>query len=484
MFLARDLARLPARRPKTTPLQIPLQSNPGRYDHDGPTRLINCYAERAGKEGKIEWPVYAADGLKSFATLTSGGQCRGLHDLTTEGLAVSARQLYSVDPSGSATTKGGIPGDGFVTFATNRATPKETAIATEDGNVFSYIAGVLSPITDTDLQPPNSVDFLDGYTLYFVTNGRVYYSEIDDATNIGANSFFTAEGSNDSLVRGIVHNRTIFLLGTETTERWWNDGTTPFARVPGGFHEIGCASGASVAKSVNEVIFVSNKGGVMAMSQSGGIRKISTHAVDRDIASISDKTTIEAFIDDRNGVEFYYLSAATFTWVCDLSTGLWHERSSVNENRWIGAQYMAFAGKRIVGHYNSGVLLELGPDTYTENSGNMIMTVRFPVHAWPEPVSLKTLDVDMIPGVGLNDSDLHLSDPQLMMRVSKNGGKTWGDEATRSIGKIGQHTQTTSFNKNDFGTSFSDGYVIELKASAAVIRAITGVSGEPEIKRR
>ena len=145
---------------------------------------------------------------------------------------------------------------------------------------------------------------------------------------------------------------------------------------------------------------------------------------------------------------------------------------------------MNFAGKRIVGDFESGLLYELDPDTYTEAGNNLIMTVRFPVHSWPKALSLKTLDVDMIPGVGLNDSDLHLSDPQLMMRVSKNGGVTWGDEATRSIGKIGQYTKTTSFHKGDFGVSLSDGYVVELKVSAGVVRGFTGVSGEPEVVRR
>lgn len=482
MQISQALSRLPARRPQPVPFQLPLQGNPGRYGHDGPTQLINCYVEKAGKEAKTEWPVYAVDGLKSFATLTSGGQCRGLHDLTTEGLAVSARQLYSVDPAGTATTKGGIPGDGFCTFATNRASPKETIIATEDGEVRSYISGTLAALTDTDLLPPNSVDFIDGYTLFFIDTGRVYYSEIDDATNIGALNFFTAEGSGDLLRRGIVHNRTIYLLGHETIERWWNDGTTPFARVPGGFHEIGCASGASVAKSTDAVLFVSNKGGVVKLTQAGGFQPISTHAVERSIASITDKTTIEGFVDARNGREFYHLSAATFTWICDLQTGLWHQRESATKTRWLGAQYMTFAGKRIVGDFESGLLYEIDPDTYDEAGNNLVMTCRFPVHAWPEPISLKTLDVDMIPGTGLNSSDLHLSDPQLMLRLSINGGKSWGDEKTRSIGKIGQHTAQTHFDK--LGTSLTDGFVVELRVSAAVIKAITGVSGTPAVKRR
>ena len=478
--LAAALSRLPASRPQPIPLQLPLQSNPGRYGHDGPTQLINCYAERAGKEAKIEWPVYAVDGLKPFATLTNGGQCRGLHALATQALAVSARQLYAVDTSGTASTKGGIIGDGFVTFATNRATIPETFIATEDGDNYTYIGGALAKVSPPE--PANSCDFIDGYVLLASDTGRCYYTDIDDVSTIGANSFFTAEGSNDKLRRVIVQEGTVFLLGHRTVERWFNDGATPFVRQPGGFHEIGCASGASAAKSRTGIIFVSDDGGVVRITQAGGLDPLSTHAVERDIAAVTDKTTIEAFVDKRQGREFYHLSAATFTWILDIQTGLWHQRESAGETRWIGAQYVQFAGKRLVGHFESGVLLELDPDTYTENSGNMTMTCRFPVHAWPEPISLKTLDVDMIPGTGLNSSDLHLSDPQLMLRLSTNGGKTWGDEKTRPIGQIGQHRAQTHFDK--LGTSLTDGFVVELRVSAAVIRAITGVSGTPAVKRR
>ena len=480
--LAAALSRLPARRPQPVPLELPLQSAPGRFGHDGVARLINVYAVNVGRGGKRQWQHYAVDGLKSFSTLTGGGQCRGLHDLTTVGLVVSARQLYTVDQSGTSNAVGGVPGAGFVTFATNRNATPQTVIVSEDGNALSYIGGTLAALSVQ--KPPNSCGYIDGYVLLFGDNGRVYFTALDDITSIGANDFFTAEASNDRLRRGVVHEGTVFLLGHKTIELWFNDGSTPFARVPGGFHEMGCASGASAAKSTRGVICVSNKGGVIRLNEAGGIEEISTDPVERSIARVSDKTTIEGFVDFRQGREFYHLSGPTFTWVCDLQNNLWYERESVGEDRWRGAQYMNFAEKRIVGDFESGLLYELDADTYDEAGNNMIVTVRFPVHAWPEPLSLKTLDVDMIPGVGLNSSDLHLSDPQLMMRVSKNGGMSWGTEATRSIGKIGQHTKTASFNKNDFGESLSDGYVVELRVSAAVARAFTGVSGEPEVKRR
>ena len=237
-----------------------------------------------------------------------------------------------------------------------------------------------------------------------------------------------------------------------------------------------------MAKDNGGVIFLTDDGGIVRLTQSGEFQPISTHAVEQSIEDISDKATIEGHVEQREGQEFYVLSATTFTWVCDLKTGLWHERQSYQKNRWRGSRYMKFAGKRIVGDFESGLLYELDPDTYDEAGNHLVMTCRFPVHAWPEPYKFKTLDVDMIPGQGLNSTDTHDSDPQLLLRLSRNGGTSWGGTMSRSIGKIGQYRAKTNFDK--LGVSDTDGFVVELSASAAVVKAITGANGQLEVVRR
>lgn len=484
MRVSQALARTSGARPTPVPLEMPLQSEPGRYGHDGSARLINCYAEEVGKTGKSAVAIYASDGLKSFATLTDGAQCRGLHDLETEGIAISAQQLYSVDPSGTATVKGGIPGSGFLTFATNRATIKETAIVGPDGLPFVYTAGVLSPITDTDLKPANSCAFLDGYTLYFTNTGRVYFSGIDNATSIGANDFFTAEGSPDALVRGFVHMRTVFCFGKVSTELFGDSGdsTTPFQRFPGGFLEFGCSAPGSVSTLGQKVVLVDESGAVITATTAGVTQRISTHAVERDIANTADKTTIEGFTDEHRGHEFYVVQAANFSWLYDLTTGQWHERISYQKTRWRASRYMEFAGKRIVGDFESGLLYELDKDTYDEAGEHHIITMRFPVTAWPYPVNLKHLRVDTIPGQGLISGALHDTDPQLTLKLSTNGGQSFGNTMSRSIGKTGQYAARTEFDK--LGVSDEDGFAIEASISADIVKGFTGLAGEASAVRR
>lgn len=51
------------------PLALGVQSNPGRHPAAGSARLINAYAEDAGQEGVIQWPVWCVEGLVNFCSL-------------------------------------------------------------------------------------------------------------------------------------------------------------------------------------------------------------------------------------------------------------------------------------------------------------------------------------------------------------------------------------------------------------------------------
>lgn len=484
MRLSEALANLPRQHPKLTPLELPLESAPGIDDHDAPTKLINCFAEKAGKGGKIPWPLYPAHGLSSFSTLSNGAGCRGMHALTSEMLVVSARLLFSMDAVGTSTVKGGIASDGLVFFATNQASPAETAIVA-DGLSFSYINGVLATLTVP--QPASTVAFIDGHLLFGIeTTGRVYYSDVNDISTI--TSFFTAEGSADKLRRVFVHNRTIFLLGFETTELWNSTGdeNAPFQRSPGAFYQIGCAAAATAVSLNSGCAWITDTGFVVKADLGGGFQRISTHPVERSIAAVTDKSTISGWVDEVEGHEFYYLAGTGFTWVYDTVTGLWHQRESLTESRFRGSCYARFNEKRYVGDFEGdgtdSYVYEMAKSNYAEGSNALTMVVQFPVHAWPYSINCKRLFVDMIPGVGTTSSDPHLSNPQLMVRASVNGGKTFYKEWQVPIGTTGQHWQRTRIGK--LGRTNEDGFVIQLRCSAGVIRAFTGLAGEIEAIRR
>lgn len=457
-----------------TPLELPLTSDPGKFGHDGTARLVNCYPEFKGKSGKIAFPLYVCPGLKLFSTLTDGGVNRGMLATDNELLVVSARLFFSTDIEGTAEQRGAVPGDGLAYFARNDKKPFQVVIVSA-GLKFVYEGGDFNDITDPDLPPPDTADYLDGYILYSINDGRMFFSALSEATSIAALDQVEAEGSPDGLRRVFTLGRNAWLPGTETTEIFYNSGETnnPIQRRPGAFFEFGCAAAGSVAELDGNVVMVTDDWEVVLASASGAKRRISNHAVERDIKALADKSVISAHTYVDEGHKWYTISAPTFTWQYDLLTGAWIERESYQLPRWRAEGYAKFNDRHIVGTYNDNTLLEIDSDTYTENGQHLVMTVDVPVHAWPHPIEVNELFVDVLPGQGLNSTDEHVSDPLVMLRVSKNGGKTFGNERTAKIGKIGEHENRARFLQ--LGTSGEDGFVLRISISAAVARGITGL---------
>lgn len=467
------------------PLEFGIRSNPARFGHDGLTRLVNCYVENAGREGKSQTPVYAIEGLKSFSTLTNGGACRGMIVVGSDLYVASGRLVFKVDTSGTATEIGGIPSDGPVFFARNRASPNPEIAVVSEGNKYKIVSGTMSAINDPDLPTPNSVTFLDGYLVFGSNDGRFAWTGIDDIDDISALNFATAEQNPDNLVRAIAHNGQLFLFGAETVEVWVNTGATfPFERLSGVTIKRGALSAASIIEHDNSLIWVADDGTVRRLNGAVPIR-ISNHAVERSIRDEPNQSVIEAMNYTVSGHEFYVISGTTFSWAYDASTQLWHERNSKNSlnqdiGRWRGAFYAKFDGKHIVGDYTEGKLYELDHDTFDEAGNHLVMKMVSPhFHNYPNYLQMAALHVDLIPGVGLNSTDSHLSDPQLLVRTSYDGGNSWSNQRSLDIGQIGEHGKRIRANR--FGQSREDGYVVELSMSAAVRRGFTGAVADIQV---
>src|SRR4051812_25547512 len=105
--------------PKPVSIDLGLQSEPGRYGPDTGARLINAYAEKSARN---PYPIFAIEGLASFAALSGGAKTRGAIELDPFGYVVSGPILFKVDASGGATIIGGFPGSNPAFMARNRKT--------------------------------------------------------------------------------------------------------------------------------------------------------------------------------------------------------------------------------------------------------------------------------------------------------------------------------------------------------------------------
>lgn len=454
------------------PLAYPDSSNPGRYGHDGTARLVNCYIENRGKTGKAPLTLYCSEGLALFADLGTDQPVRGAIGIDYVAYVVAGYNLYRIDPSGNSRVLGTIAGRGKVYMVRNRHRPFQLAIVSEEGFDYVLEGDELTRNPDEDLVSPNSACFLNGYIVYSHLDGRITSTALDDAKDVNALHFDTAEYSADKLLRVVTRGSEIWALGEDTIEIWQPAGGEglPFLRTE--TIQKGCASGASVEEIDAAILWVAEDKTVR-MARGYEAQQVSNHAVERAIKAEADPKAITSASWQAGGHTFYSISSANFTWVFDLTTGLWHERKSQNLKRWRCGESFTFQGKLLFGDATTGKIYEM-QESYGDEAGSpLVMNATLPIaHATPGRLVLNEIIIDAVPGVGVS-SDAGKQDPVLMLDVSKDGGKTWLPQRQLKMGRAGEHQNRIKANR--FGISKQGGFVVRISSSSPVTRAIMGV---------
>lgn len=464
--------------PRTVPLAFSTSSNPGRYGYDGGARLINAYAEARGPEGRAQFPLYAIDGLSSFATLTGGAGVRAMLPVDSALAAVAGRLVFSVDPGGGVVINGGLPSDGAVYMAVNRRNPNPQIAIVCDGIYKVLSGGILTEINNENLTTPISVAHLDGYMVFLDASGRMTSSAIDDATSISPLDFANAESHRDGGVMVTTRGRELVAFGSDSVEFWSNTGADNFPFSRGEVKEFGTISGKSVASISQTLAFVADDGTVRILDGYSAV-KVSNGAVDNFIADTEDKSSLVATAWSDRGHSFYALSSPLGTWVYDMATQLWHERQSYGLDRWRVSCVKRFGNQLIAGHYDAGTLYTMSPSTYAEGGDPILWEMRAPVtHAFPGRLLMHRLDVDVVPGVGLATTSAPNADPQIMIDTSEDGGSTFGGERSVSVGGINARLTTVSTHR--LGLVRPTGRIVRARMSADVVRGIMSVAATIE----
>lgn len=471
------------------PLRLAQHSNPGRHNALGTARLVNCHSERQGDDGKVEWPIVASPGLRPYLTFP-GGSCRGLFKLDeTIALAVYGFDIIEIQKTGAWRVAGGIPGTTQCYFARNRKpSGAEVAIVCEgEKRVYTAGAGTAGTITDPDLPPAIDCDALSRYILFFLADGRVFYSDLNSATSISALSFFEAEGRPDGIVRGIALENNMWIYGQESTEVWGltEDANAPFARLPGAFVEQGLLSAQSLVKvqvpSGTRLAWIANDGTVRMTSGYSGER-VSEHAQERAISKAANPAAIEATAFTLDGHVHIQFSAPEFTWAYSATTRLWHEEASYGLNRRRIAKSMTFNNRLYVGDAFMPRLHEVRNDVHDDAGGPLVCRIVTPQDsAYPNEIEYNELYVDTLPGQGVIAGAPENVDPTIAVRLSLDNGNTWGNARLLSTGKVGQHKRRVSSPR--WGTTKEDGVVWEFQWSSSVARALTGAAVDSQAVR-
>lgn len=469
------MANLPA------PIPIPLASLKARSSFASDERLVNGYAEVVGSGNDASAVVYGAAGLSLFCNAPSD-PCRGGIEVDGVLYTINGGGLYRIDENGVGGQIGTVPGSKPVIMARNANIAPQVAICAEDG-VYLLQSDTVGAVFNPNIpEIPVAVVWVDGYFIFALPSGRFYISAINDIT-VSSLDFATAEANPDGLVTVTKLRREVYFFGSETIEVWTNTGnaTFPFERLPGAVIPAGCASKYTV-QELNGALYWLDTNNVVQSINGGYVPvPISISGVYKAISAVEDKTEIEAFTYQLGTHAYYVLTHSTFTWVYDVSTQLWHERQSYGLNGWQAAGYVFAFGKNIVGSTVSGNIYAIDENSYSENGQEIVTTLRTArIEDFPKGAAVGTLDIDIETGVGI-DVGATSSDtvnPELTLRWSDDGAKTWKGGRLYPLGKKGEYRKRVRATR--LGSFGAQGRVWEMSISSRVFKTIVAMQMQAE----
>lgn len=457
-------------------INFALNSYKARSSLASSERVLGMYAEQNPAESPFAVSLYNIPGKTQWLNLLNANPLYGAIVFGEFLYVVLGLDVYKIGLTKTYTFIGSMATTpGFVMMTKNTT---QVTILTESGISYFIESDVLTQITDEDYQLANSVTTLDNYSVFTVKDSEEWFiSAQGDTSTYSALDIAFAQANPDSLVVCLNYNRNLILMGTDSTEVWYDTGnlTFPFQRVDGVLIQKGCAAKYSAVVDITGYYWLGNDKIIYYSSAFAPIR-ISTFAIELAIEGYSVIDDAIAYIYTQAGHKFYVLNFPTEgkTWVYDISTGLWAERTSLNQVTFREEVYSAtihayFDGQHIVNGAQNGILYELDLDAYDEDGipliSEIISAVQFKDF---KRFTVDKLVLMMDTGVGLISGQG--SDPKLMITISFDGGKTWSKEIQGSLGEIGRYGTEIYWSNIGLGRSI----IFKIRISDPVKRSFLG----------
>lgn len=429
-------------------------------------RTVNLYVEQAQAQGaKNQAALYGTPGFRMWSTVADAGG-RALAKADGRLFAVIGSGLYEFSTTGVATKHGTVGQDAHKAFLIyNGKVGGQLGIASA-GSVYTFdmatnvLAGPhFGTATITMLA------YADGYGLGFDANtGRVYLSALNDLSSWSAGTFFQRSKFPDPWRAMFVDsNSLIWMVGDETFEVWYDanpSSTQPWAPLSGLTGQFGIASPFAYGVGPSGLYWLSTgrSGGAQIVQTAGSKPQgVSTYAVNAALSNYRRTTTIsdaECFVYEDSGHEFVNFSfpRATATWTLDAGPRSWAERGQwVSANNryelWAPRVHADFEGKHLALDRISGTVWEMSTALHTDIDGQGLRRLRRAPALDTEHHRVPIDQVELIMDVGVGLVSGQGSDPQALLRISDDGGTTFGNERRAGMGAIGKTRQRVYWNR-------------------------------------
>ncbi len=339
----------------------------------------------------------------------------------------------------------------------------------------------------------NQVAYIDGWWIFNRPGTQTFYTNYPQyGTGFNGTYYALKDASSDNLMGLMENKEELWLIGERTTEIWYDAGGYyfPFQRLVGSMLQCGCKATYSIAQlysgGVDSLMWFGRavQGENVVIRTNGfNYEIVSTPAVSAAISKYPVTSDALAYSYQEGTHEFYVLTFPTAdqTWVYDATMPLeyaWTQRLSYDPyakawHRHRSNAYMNFAGMRVVGDYQNGVLYQLTRNAYSDACWPLRSVRRSP-YIWNptnrERVFVASLQVDFTLGQGTS-SGLGVN-PQANLRLSRDYGSTYGPVTQAPMGAQGQFTNRCMWRR----LGWSRGAVAEIEVIDPVNRDIAGAT--------
>jgi hypothetical protein len=472
--------------------------------------LINLFMIN-DPQGKKKFAFLGTPGLKQELVVQAGNAVsRAFYTYENSMYGVFGSDVYRFTPP-LVKSKIGTIGttQGFISITANNGGQviftDESAgyIYNTTTNAFTRIDPTVTASSGFPAAPTNVV-MLDGYFVVPDANSRTYQiSAINDGTKwdpLDEAQIQAYPGENVGV--GVV-NRRLYFFKTDSTEVWYNAGSAdfPFRRDNNLLFNFGCLAAASIVSDFGFLFWLAkdrNGVGSVMMTTGQDPQKISDEAIDNLIANFVDPADMNAFIYKDLGHVFLVMNWNTddTTLVYDVNMKNWHQmqvhKTLFDQDipysgmvRFLANCHAYFNDTHYVGSYKAPIIYDFSRK-WSTNDGQEIRRVRVCPHFFDENyrmMQIRWLQIDMQMGIGLSvgaqDAERWITDtgdfiidtagdfmvwgvpnenvgvdPMVYLRISRDGGNTYGNYHGVSVGKIGNRRARAIFRRLGLARDF------------------------------
>lgn len=303
--------------------------------------------------------------------------------------------------------------------------------------------------TDSASIGASFVTFVDGafYALDPSTS-NLYVSAPEDGSTWDPADVIQRTDNPDKWNALLLSHGELWLLGSQTGSVYYDAGASdfPFLPNPSGKVQYGILAPHTAQLLDGDAMWLAQNalGGLIVVKAQGYIpQRVSTHAMEYAWSQYTTVSDADAFTYQEQGHSFYALNfpTANATWVYDATTGLWHQRGLWDGNTFgvMDVRTHTYAqGVHLVGSRSTGVIWQMTSDVFTDTDGNGMVRQRRAPHVCDElkRIIYDRFQLDMEIGVGLATGQG--SAPLVMLRWSDDGGQSWSNVHTASVGRVGE----------------------------------------------